>query len=263
MFRLSFRRLPIDQRQRNRINGQLQLLSRTADKALISRLDFVLQSLYGGDSRVVKQAREDLELMLQEILNISALTQQVSELTKLSSPIPKKKTNEIPIYCISSTTLAEAYAHLTRYLPRTKDEPEWMLAVSGLKQGSLHTLESLIDVRLSSQSAAQASFDMQDFTRIVVALHEHGQALHAIFHSHRFKGAPHPSSTDQNLQRILEEGGYPAIQAVFSEDGYVRFFARRQFSLEVHGKGVVSVEQQNFLYRIVQFNTLPHPSLNP
>ena len=100
---------------------------------------------------------------------------------------------------------------------------------------------------------------MQDFTRIAVSLHEHGQALHAIFHSHRFTGPPHPSGTDDRLQRIIEEGGYPAIQAVFSEDGYVRFFARqRKFAVEVHGKGVKSVERD--LFRIVQFSALPHPA---
>ena len=135
-----------------------------------------------------------------------------------------------------------------------------MLAVTGLKRDHMLTLEHLIEVRLATQSGGQASFDMQDFTRVAVSLHEHGQALHAIFHSHRFSGPTHPSGTDDHLQRILEEGGYPAIQAVFSEDGYVRFFARqRQFAVEVHGKGVERVEK--YLYRIIHFSTLPHPAL--
>lgn len=165
----------------------------------------------------------------------------------------------ITTYWVSSSSLALAHAHLTRTHPDTRTEPEYMLAATGLRLGSLRTLETLIDVKLASQSGGRASFDMRHFTEVAMSLMDHGQALHGIFHSHRFSGPPSPSGVDRDLQRVLDEGGYPAIQAVFSDDGYVRFFAHRPFAIRIYGKGVEHVE--GHLYRIVHFGTLPHPTL--
>jgi len=175
-----------------------------------------------------------------------------------AKPVP-----ETPVYVVSPVTLAQAYAHLTQHLPESGEEPEWMLAVTGVQQDGWRTLEQLIDVPLAKQSSATASFDMRQFARIAITLYEKGLALHSIFHSHRFKGQPQPSSVDWRLQDLLDQGGYPAIQAVFSEDGYVRFFARRPFSVTVAGKGVQCVDQDAFLYRLVHFDTLPSPRDTP
>jgi hypothetical protein len=218
------------------------------------------KALKKGETNAISKAREGLEVILREIDSLNLLTEQIIKITPDQQPQEViAKSVKSRMYCMASMTIAEAYAYLTQRLAIKNSEPEWMLAVSGLKHGDLYTLENLVEVRLSSQSVAQASFDMKDFTRIAVALYDHGQALHAIFHSHRFKGPPQPSGIDHNLQRILDEGGYPAIQAVFSEDGYVRFFAHKEFSIEIYGKGVVPLEHQTHLYRIVQFSTLPHP----
>lgn len=164
-----------------------------------------------------------------------------------------------PAYMLSSATLAQAYAQLTKHLPGAGEEPEWMLAVTGMKLGNLRTLEHLIELPLASQSAARASFDMGAFARVAITLDEKGMALHAIFHSHRFPGQPQPSAVDWRLQDLLDQGGYPAIQAVFSEDGYIRFFARRAFTVAVSGKGVECVDPTASLYRLVHFGTLPNP----
>ena len=164
-------------------------------------------------------------------------------------------------YVISSTTLAEAYAYLTQHLPGRRTEPEFMLAVTGIQVDGVRTLERLIEIRMDHQSFGQASFDMQAFTKIALSLYEHNQHLHAVFHSHRFKGLPMPSGTDIRLQDILEEA-YPAIQAVFSEDGYVHFFSnKRRFAIEIHGTGVKPIDGHPNTFRIVQFSALPHPAL--
>ncbi len=249
----------MDQHWRNRVHCEAQLMDVSTNQALAICMQQLNQALEKGTPLLVSSAREALAQMLQETQTAISLRAQVLDFSQ-GSPLPSSAAvGDTPIYCIASTTLAEAMAYLTHHLPGAMGEPEWMLAVTGLKRGNLRTLENLIEVQLSSQSATQAAFDVKDFTRIAVVLHEHGQALHAIFHSHRFKGPPHPSGIDKNLQRILEEGGYPTIQAVFSEDGYVRFFACRPFTLEVFGKGVMSIEGQAYLYHIIQFDTLPHP----
>lgn len=164
-------------------------------------------------------------------------------------------------YVISSVTLAEAYAYLTQHRPGAHPEPEYMLAVTGILVDSVRTLERLIEVKMSHQSSGRASFDIQAFMKIALTLYEHGQHLHAVFHSHRFAGPPAPSGTDTRLQGILEEGGYPAIQAVFSEDGWVRFFANnRHFAVEIHGTGARAIDGHPNTFRIVQFDSLPHPA---
>jgi hypothetical protein len=164
------------------------------------------------------------------------------------------------VYWVSSAVLAEAYAYLTQHLPDVNSEPEWMLAVSGLRQGKERlTLEKLIEVPMSLQTPGNAAFSMQDFARIAITLSEHGQALHAIFHSHRMRGPQSPSGTDWRLQGKLDQAGYPAIQAVFSEDAYVRFFANKPFTLDIAGKGIENVDPDKHLYRITKFGTLPSP----
>lgn len=254
-----------EQLLRSRIRRQNQRLQLSTNRALAIKLERLNQALEKGALAPVCRARAELARVVEEAeaaVNLGAQVLEFSQGEPHPAPAPAPAPAGPPAYCIASTTLAEALAYLTRRLPGTHGEPEWMLAVTGLKLGNLRTLENLIEVQLASQSAGQAAFDINDFTRIAVLLHEHGQALHAIFHSHRFKGMPHPSGVDNTLQRILEEGGYPAIQAVFSEDGYVQFFAHRPYTLEVHGKGVMCIDQQTGLYRIIQFDTLPHPA-NP
>jgi hypothetical protein len=171
--------------------------------------------------------------------------------------------SQVPAYLISSATLAEAFAYLTKEVPGAEEQPEWMLGVTGILVDGKRTLERLLDIPLDIQSWARASFNMQEFARVLILLDAMGLALHSIFHSHRFAGKPRPSQTDWRLQEILDQGGYPAIQAVFSEDGYIRFFARRPFHITVSGKGVECVDQASSLYRLVQFDTLPNPGPTP
>lgn len=259
MFKLWMFVQPAPVRWQRRAERELQRLEATSLEGIALRLAWLNRAQRAGSVPDVLHHQAELERLCQATEALPALRDRVRKALGQPEPPPAPA---FDTYWISSATLAEAYRFLTQRLPALGQEPEWMLAVTGLKNGCVRTLEHLIEVKLATQSAGQASFDMQDFTRIAVSLHEHGQALHAIFHSHRFSGPPHPSGIDDRLQRLLEEGGYPAIQAVFSEDGYVRFFARRRpFAVEVHGKGVTCLDRERFLYRIVHFSTLPHPSL--
>jgi hypothetical protein len=61
--------------------------------------------------------------------------------------------------------------------------------------------------------------------------------------------ATHPSGIDQRFQQRLETAGYVAVAAIFSRDGYVRFFRLdHNFSLEIHGTGVEECEPS--VYRL-------------
>ena len=246
-----------------RAEETLGCLDRAIDQGIARYGALVGRALSRGDARGATKSRKALERLLEESRAIRSARAAARDLLSRSQP-PGEETppfgeSGLCEYWTTSATLALAHSLLTQPLPGRHSEPEWMLAVSGLRMGRVRTLEALIDVRLSSQSAGRASFDMEAFTRVAIALDEHGQALHAIFHSHRFSGPPSPSSVDLQLQRVLEEGGYPAIQAVFSDDGYVRFFAHRPISVHVYGKGAEYVKPN--LYHLVHFGTLPHPAV--
>lgn len=275
-------------RGHRRVERQLERMETTQAQGLALLLSRLNQARQQGDVRGVERVSRELERFLQAAALSNELPERIDalfqdgpgrgqfrpremsgeapgpdDLQGGASPAPPEAAQGEALYWISSATLAEAFAYLTQRGPHNGGgEPEWMLAVTGLRVGAMRTLEHLVEIRMSSQSFSQAAFDMADFVRVAIQLYDQGMALHAIFHSHRFAGPPTPSSTDDHLQETLEQGGYPAIQAVFSEDGYVRFFARqRAFQVQVFGKGVEAIHGNKELYRIVHFGTLPHPSL--
>ncbi|KKL77293.1 hypothetical protein LCGC14_2036350 [marine sediment metagenome] len=249
-------------RRRKPLLHQLARMQSSKDEGIALRVERYNWALQQGDVAAISRYRDELEAYLKVVDGSASLLALLQGTASQQTPLPAWEVAPqpaVPAYWISSSTLAQAYQLLTRSMPGADQEPEWMLAVTGLKRDHMRTLEHLMEIQMDTQSAAQASFDMDAFTRMAIKLHKHGQALHAVFHSHRFAGPPNPSATDWRLQERLEEGGYPCIQAVFSEDAQVRFFARKPFQVEVYGKGVESIDQHNHLYRIVYRSTLPDP----
>jgi len=252
--------------QGNPLQRQLSRMAAARDAGVAGKVEKYNRALAEGDPEGIQRYRSELEAYLALVGDPAAalqklqITAEIPEATREWQVVPQEAGREgVPTYWISSATLAQAFGLLTRSLAGAHEEPEWMLAVTGLRRGNLRTLETLFEVAMDTQSAARASFDMDAFTRVGITLHKHGQALHGIFHSHRFNGPPNPSAVDWRLQDRLDEGGYPCIQAVFSEDAHVRFFARKPFRVEVYGKGVKALDEQQQLYRIVYQGTLPDP----
>ncbi len=127
--------------------------------------------------------------------------------------------------------------------------PEWACLVTGLCIDGVRLLTEMVPVCYSHQSAGGVALEVADFHRALRGLQRWGYSLHAVFHSHRFSGRVSPSNIDLETQSRVLEPIYPAIQAVFSEDGYVRFFSvDRSFKLTVFGKGVERVGTH--LYRL-------------
>lgn len=239
-----------------------EALQQAEQKGIMRMTEPLARALAEADVIGIQLYGKQLEEYLHVVQTVSLAYAALPATTRVEpapvQPALQPTSLSLPTYVVSPATLASAYTQLTRHLPEGGREPEWMLAVTGVRYELLRTLEHLIEVKLAKQSAVTAAFDMQDFTRIAISLHEQGQALHAIFHSHRFNGPPQPSAVDWRLQEMLDQGGYPTIQAVFSEDGFVRFFAHRPFTVKVSGKGVECVEPKTFLYRVTNFRTLPH-----
>jgi hypothetical protein len=255
-----------------RAQREFESVDRAIANGATRRVRMLRRALSAGDAQATQALGEELERFLQSAEATRALRPRLDTIVKLppatpallgeSKPALPAPAPGLETYWISSAVLAQAHAYLLQRLPGSAGEPEWMLAVTGLKWDGVRTLEHLIAVRLATQSGARASFDMQHFTAVAVSLHQHGMELLAVMHSHRFSGPPRPSGVDMHLQGILDEGQYTACQAVFSEDGWVRFFGgEHRFAVQVYGKGVKPDGKDPFLFRIVDFDTLPQPAL--
>jgi hypothetical protein len=166
--------------------------------------------------------------------------------------------SQVPLYITSSLFLRDCYAYLIRgnqvgRRHNTANEPEWACAVTGLRIGQVRTLEQLLPVKIAYQSVGGVRLTVEGLQQVLFSLHGFGHALHAVFHSHRMHGpdGAQPSTIDLRTQEHVLEPAYLAIQAVFTEDGYVHFFAfKRDFEVEIYGKGVERVEDK--LYRLQQ-----------
>ncbi len=183
------------------------------------------------------------------IINLSkSQTEKVHLIQKLTSPTTNiSQRSEIPLYVVSSIFIKECYRFLTQ------GEPEWMYAVTGIHFGYIYTLERILKIEANHQSISGVISNPNSVAEALLYLQEHGHCLHAVFHSHRFRGIPFPSTIDRALQTRLDAGNYPAIQAIFSEDGYVRFFSGiKEFEIVVYGKGVEKVYER--VYKIIEVN---------
>lgn len=163
--------------------------------------------------------------------------------TILGLEIPKpvlSKDGEIT-YRVGSWFLNDCHKFLTQ------KEPEWMHYVTGLNVSGVRTLDRMVAFKLEKQSAGYVKGDEEATRDALWDLTEFGHALHGVFHSHRMRGLPTPSGIDIAHQERLERGRYPVVSAIFSEDGYIRFFTLKQpFNVEIYGKGVDEVGEHAF-----------------
>lgn len=181
----------------------------------------------------------------QEMLLWSEYLQSLTELSQkvagsMTCIEPAQATNR---YIVGSLFLYDAFERLNR------GPEEHLFFVSGLTAGGMLTLDHICEFKVESASRCHARGDIGSSHLSLINLDNKGYRLHALFHKHpgTGAGATFPSLTDMRTQERMERGGYPAIGAIFSEDGYIRFFsARRQFTINIHGKGVDYVQDNTY-----------------
>jgi hypothetical protein len=152
---------------------------------------------------------------------------------------------DIPTYVISSWFLADCAAYLLSH----PDGFELLHLVTGSKiSASQRTLDRMIKVPLEAYSPASARADQQELQKLLIEFSGWGHTLHGLFHSHPGvgKGATQPSGVDLGTQKLYEQGGYPLVGAIFSRDGYVRFFASHPIAISVFGAGVEQHDEHVF-----------------
>jgi hypothetical protein len=149
----------------------------------------------------------------------------------------------VPVYVAGSLFLHQCYCYLMRY------RSEAIHFVSGPETDGNFYLTRLLPVRMSHRSWGRAVGDDAHTHQVLQELDKFGYRLTAYFHTHPGRGseATHPSSIDQAMQRGLERNDYPTIGAIFSRDGYVRFFScDRKFTVKVYGKKIMKESENVF-----------------
>jgi proteasome lid subunit RPN8/RPN11 len=126
---------------------------------------------------------------------------------------------------------------------------EQFFFITGSETDGLLILDQTCGFEHASRTAAGVEGEIKSTHALLCRLEHFGHRLLGHFHSHpgRGIGATLPSSIDRTFQERLERGGYPTVAAVFSRDGFVRFFRLdNNFELQIFGKGAEKVEPNIF-----------------
>lgn len=137
-------------------------------------------------------------------------------------------------YAVSSLFLHECARKLTA------DPNEQFFFITGTEVEGVCVLDQCAEFAHQRRTPMGVVADMPSTHNLLIRLEQFGHKFLAHFHSHPGSGpdATHPSGTDQNFQRRLEQGGHLAVMAIFSRDGYVRFIRLDQnFQVEIYGEG--------------------------
>ena len=187
---------------------------------------------------IFNNRKQEMLLWSECLKSLTELSQKVAGAMQVIEPA--QATNR---YLVGSIFLYDAFERLNR------GPEEHLFFVSGLNAGGMLTLDHICEFKVESASRCHARGDIGSSHLSLINLDNRGYRLHGLFHKHpgTGAGATFPSITDMRTQERMERGGYPAIGAIFSEDGYIRFFsAKRQFTINIHGKGVDHVEDKTF-----------------
>lgn len=204
---------------------------------------FVRTTLDDALETLVKRAREgedegEVERAFGRVREVRRLRRAIDTLAK--GPTPAREP-AVPVYLVSAAFLAHSFSLLTQ----TRDEH--LVYATGPEDGKeLFALTRLVEFDLAEKSPGRAVPDPRSQIVALSKLDQCEERLLATFHSHP-AGVTEPSDTDLSTQKRLEEMRYPAIGAVFSRDGFIRFYSvDRPFRVVVSGAGCKKVEERLF-----------------
>ncbi len=146
-------------------------------------------------------------------------------------------------YVVSSLFLHECFKDLTA------DRDEQFFFLTGAIVRGTYVLDQRLEFQHAKRSMVGVVGNHADTHRLLIRLEQFGHRLLAHFHSHPGKGleATRPSGTDTGFQKRLEDAGYPTVAAIFSRDGFVRFFRLDEdFDVEIYGSGVEQHGKNSF-----------------
>lgn len=164
-------------------------------------------------------------------------------LQQISAEITPHHTTTSRRYVVSSLFLYQCYRDLTA------DASEQFFFITGSEVDGSLVLDQKAEFLHQKRSVVGVVGDTSATHRLLIKLELFGHRLLAHFHSHPGTGlgSTNPSGTDDNFQKRLEKAGYPAVAAIFSRDGYVRFFrSDNNLEIQIHGKGVEDLGHHSY-----------------
>jgi proteasome lid subunit RPN8/RPN11 len=175
-------------------------------------------------------------------LLIGKLGQLLDEL-----PVFLKENNRL-VFISSSLFLHESFDYLN------KGKPESLHFVTGPQLGNKAILDRIIPLLLQTQTFIFARADSVAVRKALIYLSRCEHKLQGCFHIHPGVGIDStiPSGIDLRLQETLDRGGYGAVSAIFSRDGYIRFYSSLDFEIQIYGKGAEKIDAR--VYRITEIS---------
>ena len=161
--------------------------------------------------------------------------------------ISKAKKDTKPVFVINSLMLYRSFKLLT------ETANENLHAVTGSITGEIRSLEQIIPLRLSVQNIGGATAENQSLVEEFLNLYQFGLRPLGYFHSHPGCGisATKPSGTDRQTQLDMEQSGSEIIGAIFSRDGFIRFYANNhEPNVRVFGKRVKRIKENVYKLEI-------------
>jgi hypothetical protein len=138
-------------------------------------------------------------------------------------------------YAVSSLFLHESFKKLTA------DRDEQFFFITGSEIEDVLVLDQWAEFAHQKRTMTGVTADTRSTHSLLIKLERFKHRLLAHFHSHPGNGADatHPSGTDENFQKRLENAGHVAVMAIFSRDGFVRFVRLdHNLEIEIYGEGV-------------------------
>ncbi len=149
-----------------------------------------------------------------------------------------------PRYQVSSLFLKESW----EYLVSAPCRSERLHLVTGtVTAEGIRVLSSMQKLEFRDQSPAYVCAGHRNAHQTIISLDkDFGHLVLGMFHSHVSSGArsTSPSSIDTAFLERMSKLGCDCLGAIFSTDGYVRFYSLNDFELDIYGKGLVKTQDK-------------------
>lgn len=202
-----------------------------------------IEMLSGKIAQACKEHNTDkANLFFQQTLFTGKICKLLTDLLLPTTQTAKQ------IFVISSMFLRDSYNFLN-----IDKRIESLHFLTGPRLGNVNVLDRIVDFEKEMQTPVFAKGRSNSVSKVLIELARYEHKLHGCFHIHPGNGATAtlPSTTDLELQQNFDRGGYKVLHAIFSRDGYIRFYSSLDFEIQIYGKGV-EVKNDGELYRFVE-----------
>lgn len=221
------------------------------------------KQLFASMQKVKREIDHNMEALLKEIAQAcrecdidkatsffqqTLFTRKIGKLfTDLSFPAATE-TSQLK-FVLSSMFLRDSYNFLN-----VNKKIESLHFLTGPQVGNIVILDRIVDFEKEIQSPVFAKGKSDSVQKVLIELDKYKHKLHGCFHIHPGTGANAtlPSNIDFELQKTLDRGGYKVLHAIFSRDGYIRFYSSLNVQIQTYGKGVEIEDEREKLYRLIE-----------